>query len=403
MSPVELLRFSGRSLRAHRLRSGLSLLGVAIGIASVMVLTSLGEGARAYVVGQFASLGSNLVIVVPGKTETQAEAPLFSEAPHDLTIQDAQALARHSHRIARVAPITFGTAMAAHGERQREVLVLGTTAEMLAIRKLQVAAGRFLPEGDLDRGSRVCVIGATVQGELWGDENPLGTIVRIGQERYKVIGVLGPRGTSLGMDFDEVVEIPVQSALALFDRRGLFRIMAEVRSHEEIDAAAKEAVAILKERHEGIEDVTIIKQDSVLSAFGRILRVLTAALAAIAAISLAVAGIGIMNVMLVSVSERTGEIGLLKALGAERGQIFGVFLVEASVLSSAGGVLGVLSGYALSALVRSLWPALPAEPPGWAVASALVVAAVIGVGFGSIPARRAARLDPVLALARRGG
>jgi putative ABC transport system permease protein len=402
MTAADLVRFAMRSLRGHRLRSLLSLLGVAIGIASVIVLTSLGQGARTYVVGEFASLGSNLLIVVPGKTETEAEAPMINEAPNDLTVEDAQTLARRARRIVRVAPISLGTAMAAYGERMREVTVIGTTAEMLEIRKLHVSAGRFLPGGDLDRGARVCVIGAKIQRELYGDENPLGTILRVGEERYRVIGVLGPRGMSIGIDLDNVVEIPVQSALSLFNRRGLFRIFAEVRSHEELAAAAKETVEILKERHGGVEDVTIIRQDSMLSAFGNILSVLTAALLAIAAISLAVAGIGIMNVMLVSVSERTGEIGLMKALGAERGQILGVFLAEASLLSSVGGVVGVGAGYSLTAAVRSLYPAFPAEPPVWAVLAALVVAASIGIAFGALPARRAARLDPVLALARRG-
>lgn len=402
MSAVELLRFAGGSLRGHRLRSVLSLVGVAIGISSVMVLTSLGEGARSYVTGQFASLGSNLIIVVPGKTETESEAPIFSEAPNDLTLEDAEALVRRSPRIVRVAPISYGTAMAAHGELKRQVNVFGTTAEMLKVRKLEVAIGRFLPEGDLDRGARVCVIGAGVQRELFAGENPLGAVLRVGEERYKVIGVLAPRGTSLGFDMDDVVEIPVSSALALFNRTSLFRILVEVRSHEEIEAAAADVVAILKERHDGVEDVTVIRQDSVLAAFGKILGVLTAALAAIAAISLAVAGIGIMNVMLVSVTERTGEIGLLKALGAEKRQIIGVFLAEAALLSSVGGAVGVAMGYALAALVRHLWPNFPAEPPGWAVVSALIVAAVIGVAFGAVPARRAAALDPVLALARKG-
>jgi putative ABC transport system permease protein len=400
MTASDLLRFAMRSLRAHRLRSLLSLLGVAIGIASVIVLTSLGQGARTYVVGEFTSLGSNLLIVVPGKTETEAEAPMINEAPNDLTVEDARALARRSRRIVHVAPISLGTAMGAYGERMREITVIGSTAELLDIRKLHVAAGRFLPEGDLDRSARVCVIGAKVQRELYGDENPLGTILRVGEERYRVIGVLAPRGMSLAIDLDNVVQIPVQSALSLFNRRSLFRIFAEVRSHGELVAAAKETIEILKERHGGVEDVTIIRQDSMLSAFGNILSALTAALAAIAAISLAVAGIGIMNVMLVSVSERTGEIGLMKALGAERGQILGVFLAEAAALSSVGGVVGVAAGYALTAGVRSLYPAFPAEPPAWAVVAALFVAASIGITFGALPARRAARLDPVLALAR---
>ena len=213
---------------------------------------------------------------------------------------------------------------------------------------------------------------------------------------------MAPRGTSLGFNMDEIVEIPVSAAMALFNRTTLFRIFAEVRSREEMQSAAKDVVSILKERHDNVEDVTVIRQDSVLAAFDKILRVLTSALAAIAAISLGVAGIGIMNVMLVSVTERTAEIGLLKAVGADSRQVLGAFLVEASLLSTIGGALGVAGGYALAALARHLWPALPAQPPGWAVVAALVVAVGVGLGFGAMPARRAARLDPVLALARRG-
>jgi len=402
VSALELLRFAAGALRGHRLRTILSVLGVAIGVASVMVLTSLGEGARGYITGEFMSLGSNLLIVLPGKTETEAEAPIFSQAPHDLTLADMEDFVRRSPRVRRAAPILLGTAFAAHGERRREVSVIGTTAEMLPIRRMSMAIGRFLPEGELERGARVCVIGTKIKQELFPDENPLGTVLHVGGERFKVIGVMAPRGVSLGFDLDDMVEMPVSAAMSLFDRTTLFRIFVEARSHDELDAAAKDIVGVLKERHEGVEDVTVIKQDSLLSAFGKILSVLTGALAAIAAVSLGVAGIGIMNVMLVSVNERTGEIGLLKALGAGSRQILGAFLLEASVLSTIGGALGVLGGYALAALIRYHWPVLPAVPPGWAVVSALVVAVGVGLAFGALPARRASRLDPVAALAKRG-
>ena len=401
MSLVDLLRFAVGSLRGHRLRTALSVIGVGIGIASVMVLTSLGEGARAYVTGEFMSLGSNLLIIVPGKTETEGEAPIFSQAPRDLTLDDAQAVLRRCVRARRVAPLILGSAMAAHDEKQREVTVFGTTGDMLAIRQMKMQTGRFLPTGDVDRSARVCVIGSKLVEELYRGGNPLGTVIRVGQERFKVIGVLASRGTSLGFDMDEVVEIPVGAALALFNRTTLFRILVEIRSHEEIDAAALEAKSILKERHDGVEDVTIIKQDSVVKAFDKILSVLTAALAGIAAVSLGVAGIGIMNVMLVSVSERTGEIGLLKALGAARGQILAAFFAEAALLSSLGGVIGVAGGYGITALARRYWPALPAHAPSWAVVAAVVVAVGMGLVFGALPARRAGRLDPVTALARR--
>lgn len=402
MKATDLVRFSARSLQGHRLRSLLSLAGVAIGVASVMLLTSLGEGARLYITGEFASLGSNLIIVVPGKTETEGEAPIFSEAPHDLTLADTEALLRRSHHVARAAPISLGTAMAAHGGVMREVTVIGTTADFQKIRSIELSIGRFLPEGEVDRSARVCVIGAKIHRELFAGQNPLGEILRIGQERFKVIGVMASRGTSLGMDLDEIVDIPVSAALGLFDRRGLFRVFVEARTNEEIDAAASDIVSIIKERHDGVEDITIIRQDSVLSSLGKILSVLTAALVAIGAVSLAVAGIGIMNVMLVSVTERTAEIGLLRALGAQRSQVIQVFLVEASILSSAGGVLGILSGYGLAAVVRSIWPVLPARPPDWAVVAGAVVAIGVGLGFGAMPARRAALLDPKLALGRKG-
>ncbi len=402
MSFFDLLRYAAASLRGHRLRTALSVLGVGIGIASVMVLTSLGEGARAFVSGEFMSIGSNLLIVVPGKTETEGEAPIFSQAPHDLTLDDAQAVLRHCVRARRVAPALLGSAIAAHDGKQREVNVFGTTGEMLAIRQMKMQAGRYLPSGEMERSARVCVIGSKLVQELYGGANPLGTVLRVGQERFKVIGVLAPRGTSLGFDMDEVVEIPVGAAMALFDKTTLFRILVEVRSHEEIDAAAVEVTAVLKERHDGVEDVTIIKQDSVVKAFDQILTVLTAALAGIAAVSLGVAGIGIMNVMLVSVSERTSEIGLLKALGAGRGQILAAFVAEAALLSSFGGVLGVAGGYGITALTRTVWPALPAHAPSWAVVAAVVVAIGMGLVFGALPARRAGALDPVAALARHG-
>jgi len=401
MSLLDLLRFATAALRGHRLRTTLSVIGVAIGISSVMVLTSLGQGARSFVAGEFQSLGSNLLIVVPGRTETEGEAPLFSKAPHDLTLQDAEAILRRSPRIRRVAPIVFGTAMASTAERRRDVTVIGTTGEFLRIRQIRMFVGRFLPEGEAERSARVCVIGSKVLQELFGGENPLGTVLRIGAERFKVIGVMAPRGVSIGIDLDNVVQIPVSAALSLYDRSSLFRIFAEVRTHEELEAAAADVVAILRERHDGVDDVTVIRQDTVLAAFEQILVVLTAVLAAIAAISLAVAGVGIMNVMLVSVTERTGEIGLLKALGAGRRQILAAFLAEASLLSSLGGAVGMAGGYSLAALIRLLWPALPAHPPGWAVASAVAVAIGVGLAFGALPALRAARLDPVVALARR--
>jgi putative ABC transport system permease protein len=396
---LDLLRFAAGGLRGHRVRTFLSLLGVGIGVASVIVLTSLGEGARRYVIGEFTSLGSNLLIIVPGKTETRGMAPLISTAPHDLTREDAAALLQRVRWIRRVAPIVVGTATVKVGERSREITLVGTTRDMLEIRHLRMSTGRFLPPDLPD--AAVCVLGARVQRELFPDQSPLGQRIRIGDWRSRVIGVIAPRGVSIGTDLDEVVEIPVQTALRLYNRTGLFRILAEVSSHSELDRARQEALDVLRQRHGGQEDVTILTQDSVLDAFSQILGAMTAALAGIAAISLGVAGLGIMNVMLVSVSERTREIGLLKAVGVTSSQVIAVFLVEAAILSTSGGSLGLLAGVGAGQILRQLYPEFPFHAPGWAVVAALVVSCSVGLLFGILPARNASRLNPVQALMRR--
>ncbi|MCP5524942.1 MAG: ABC transporter permease [Verrucomicrobiales bacterium] len=399
MSPVDLAGYAAGALRGHRLRTGLSVLGVGIGVASVILLTSLGEGARRYVTGEFATLGSNLLIIIPGKTETQGMAPLVSTAPHDLTREDAAALLQRVPQIRRVAPIAVGTAAATAGSRSREVTVIGATHEILDIRHLKMASGRFLPP-DLPDAS-VCVLGARVQRELFPDQNPLGRWIRIGDWRFRVIGVIEPRGTSIGMDLDEVVEIPVGTALRVFNRSGLFRVLAEVGSHSDLGTVKQSVIDVLRERHAGQEDVTLLTQDSVLETFNQILGVLTAALAGIAAISLGVAGLGIMNVMLVTVSERGREIGLLKALGATHRQVLVVFLVEAAILSTAGGCLGLLGGLGSGRVLEHLYPDFPVQAPHWAIVAALIVSCSVGLLFGILPARRAARLNPVQALMRR--
>jgi putative ABC transport system permease protein len=400
VSGYDLLRFAATALHGHRLRTVLSVAGVAIGVASVIVLTSLGEGARLYVTDEFTNLGSNLLFVIPGKTETTGMAP-FGSVSHDLTLDDAEALRRRVPRIRYVAPLTMGEARARFGDRARDVTVAGTTAELRAVRDLRMQAGRYLPEGDPDRAPRVCVLGAEIRRELFADANPLGENLRIGDERYRVIGVIEPRGMSVGMDLDELIHVPVVRAMRLFDQTTLFRILVEVGSHEEVETVKGQIIAVITERHDGEEDVTLLSQDSVLSAFGRILTALTLALGGIAATSLTVAGVGIMNVMLVSVSERTREIGLLKAVGVTPAQVLLTFLVEASILSSLGGLLGFGAAIAGIRAFTYFYPAFPAQPPVWAVVGSLALSVSIGILFGALPARRAARLDPVQALAGR--
>lgn len=400
MSLRDLLGFALGALFGHRLRTALSLLGMAIGIAAVIVLTALGEGARRYVTGQFTQIGSNLVIVIPGKNETTGTVPGVGGVPNDLTLDDAQAIARRVPRVVRVAPISVGTETVSAGQRRRQVAVFGATEEYFLIRELQMREGRPLPAGDYDRGAPVAVLGEQTARELFGAERAVGQVVRIGGWRMQVIGVLASKGVQVGVNIDDLVLVPVATGLEMFNRTSLFRVLIQTRSHTDLEAVKTATAALLADRH-GEEDVTCVTQDAVVSTFSSILGALTLALAAIAAISLSVAGIGIMNVMLVSVSERTAEVGLLKALGARPGQILGAFLAEAALLSTAGGLLGLAVGWlAIEGMVR-LYPALPASPPVWAVVSAVVLSAAVGLVFGVLPARRATRLDPVLALAGR--
>jgi putative ABC transport system permease protein len=378
----------------------MSLLGVSIGVAAVVALTALGEGARVYVVGQFESIGTNLLIVLPGKTETTGAMPGFGGVPNDLTIGDAEAVVRGIPEIKKGAPVAMGTETVAHGERRRQVALAGTTHEMLDLRRLSLAQGRFLPPLEWDRGSPVAVLGTKLARELFPGENPLGGVVRIGEWRMRVIGILAPRGEQLGLDMDDVVLVPVATAMKMLNRSSLFRIILQVRSPAELDLAKAKVTSLLADRH-GEEDITCITQDAVLTAFDSILGALTMALGGIAAISLAVAGVGIMNVMLVSVSERTREVGLLKALGAGRRQILALFLTEAVLISTAGGLLGLALGWAAVGALVAMFPALPATPPPWAVVAALLLSSGVGAAFGVLPARRATRLDPVAALAGR--
>ncbi len=401
MNFFDLFRYAVRALSGHRLRSGLCLLGVAIGVTAVILLTSLGEGARRYVTGQFIDLGTHLLIVLPGKVETSGGMPGFGGVPNDLTLDDMQALRREIRGAKLIVPITVATETVRGAGRSRQVAIIGSNDELLPARRLAVRpGGSFLPPGDPRRGAPVAVLGTKVAKELFPGDNPLGRVIRIGEWRVRVIGILEKRGVQVGMDMDEVVVIPVALSMKMFNRRSLFRILISVDRHQQIERVKERVIEIISERHDE-EDITCITQDSVISTLSDILGALTLALAAIAGISLSVAGIGIMNVMLVAVAERSREVGLLKALGVERHQIVAAFLTEAVLLASAGGVLGLAVGWAGVKVIVSLYPAFPASPPSWAVAAALVVAGGTGMLFGVLPALRAARLDPVAALSGR--
>ena len=402
MRGADLIRFARDAATGNRLRASLLVLAMAIGVAAVVVLTALGDGARRYVMNEFSSLGSNLVIVLPGRSQTGGFSPgnAITNTTRDLTIDDAQALQRAS-AVARVAPLAVGTSEISAGGQLREVMVAGTVSQYINLRNMTMAQGRFLSPGDWRGGASEAVIGAKVRDEIFGSTPSLGQLVRIGDRRFRIVGVLAASGQGLSMNTDELVFVPVSIAQSMFNSNTLFRILIEANSRDAIETAKVQVADIIKLRHEGEQDVTVITQDAVLATFDRLLGALTLGVAGIAAISLAVAGILVMNVMLVSVSQRTAEIGLLKALGATGGGIRLVFLTEATMLSLAGAIVGYLLGQLAAALIRQLYPTFPAYPPDWAVFAGLATALVTGILFGVLPARRAAQLDPVQALSKR--
>ncbi len=395
------LGFAWGALTASRMRTLLVTLAAAIGVAAVVILTALGEGARQYILGEFSQLGSELLIVLPGKTEKGGGPPGFIfETERDLTLQDTSALRRLPH-VRAVSPLSVGAIDISVGAHAREAILLGSDASFEQTRKLKMRRGEFLPPLDLDEAQAVVVIGATLARELFGNASPLGQWVRLGQRRFRVVGVLAEQGTSLGQNLDEAAIIPVASAQALFDNPALFRILIEVDSRPHLPSVENAARHLLTELHQGEEDFTLITQDAVLSTFDEIFGVLTLSVAGIAAISLLVAGIIIMNVMLVSVSQRRAEVGLLMALGAPRGLILRLFLLEALLIGLLGALAGSLLGRAGVLILAEAYPSFPVMTPTWAYLAAAGTALGAGMLFGWLPARRAARLDPVRALTGR--
>ena len=403
MKAYDVTRLSLQSLQRYPLRTAMLLVAIAIGVAAVVLLTAVGEGARRYVTGQFASLGTHLLIVLPGRAETTGsgiQGLLIGETARELTLDDTMAIGR-SPRIRQVTPLVLGAGTASWGPRERDITVLGTSAPMLEIQHWTMGSGRFLPPGDLDVAQPVCVLGDVVATELFGSTPPVGQWLRIGDARCRVLGVLAQQGLAGGFNVDETVIMPVASAQQIFNTAAVFRILAEAADRDTVQAARRDIIEIVKARHAGEEDITVVTQDALVSTFDSIFNMITAGLAAIAAISLVVAGVLIMNVMLVAVSQRTAEIGLLKAIGARRRQIMALFLTEAACLSLLGALVGMAAGSAGVWLMRVAFPVLDFAAPQWASLSAIAVAIASGLVFGILPARRAAALDPVNALMRR--
>ncbi|HEY3518906.1 MAG TPA: ABC transporter permease [Gammaproteobacteria bacterium] len=404
MKARDVALMSLHALRRYPLRTAMLLTAIAIGVAAVVLLTAVGEGARRYVTGQFSSLGTELLIVLPGRVETSGggsiQGLLVGETARELTLDDVLAIER-SPRIRRVTPLVLGAGTVSSGARERDITILGTGAAMLAIQHWIMGSGRFLPESDLDTAQPVCVLGYTVARELFPGASPLGAWVRIGDARCRVLGALAEQGLAGGFNVDETVIMPVASAQQIFNTSAVFRILVEANGLDAVPAARRDIIEIVKQRHAGEEDITVVTQDALVSTFDTIFNMITAGLAAIAAISLVVAGVLIMNVMLVAVSQRTAEIGLLKAVGARNRQILALFLTEAACLSLLGACVGIALGAGGIWVMKLLFPVLDFAAPPWASASAVVVAILSGLVFGILPARRAASLDPVTALMRR--
>jgi putative ABC transport system permease protein len=386
-----------RAITAQRLRSFLTLLGIAVGIAAVILLTSIGEGIHRFVLAEFTQFGTNIASISPGKVKTSGPAPTgIPTSVRPLTLDDARLLTHLPHVTGMTAMVWGNTEVGANG-RLRRTTVNGVGADMLKVYSMKVKSGQFLPDENLENARAFVVLGAKLKSELFGNANPLGARVRVGNLQFRVLGVLEAKGQFLGVDLDDAAYIPTARALELYNRDGMMKI--DVAYAEGVPAAnvVDSIKATLKARH-GREDFTITTQEDMLRTLSNILDILTMAVGALGSISLLVGGVGIVTIMTIAVSERTGEIGLLVALGAPRRTILGLFLGEAVALSALGGVIGLVLGMGLAQLIHLAVPALPVHTPLTFVLLAEVVAIAIGLLAGVLPARRAAQLDPVQAL-----
>jgi putative ABC transport system permease protein len=397
MDAVELTRFAVGALVGHRLRSFLSAFGVAIGVAAVILLTSLGEGTRSYMVGQFTQFGTSLVGINPGKVKTFGVPGVFGGTTHKLTIDDAEAL-RRIPGAGEVVPVVMGPARVEGNGRGRSVVLYGVGWEAANAWRFNVAQGSFLPRMDPRRSGSYAVLGTKLARELFATASPLGQRVRVGGWSLLVIGVMEPKGQLLGFDLDDTAFIPVATAMDLFNLVELHEVDVVAASVDEIPSVVEGIRRVLSDRHRGEEDFTITTQSEMLGTFNRVLNMITVAVSGIAGISLIVGAIGILTIMWISVHERTAEIGLLRAMGVGSSTVQGLFLLESVLLAVSGGLIGLGAGFSIAAVIRVAAPGIPLKTPAGAVVAALVMCVVVGVLSGVAPARRAAGLDPIEAL-----
>ena len=396
MKTFDSLKFSYTAIAAHRLRSFLTTLGIAIGVASVILLTSIGEGVQHFIVAEFTQFGTNLLAIVPGKTSTMGMSGAVISNVRPLTIEDELALNKLPQVEATVS-VVQGNGEVEAGRLQRRTTILGVGPHAPLVWQFKVSIGNFLPPDDPRAARSYVVLGSKVRSELFGITNPLGEVVRIGSFRFRVIGVMESKGQILGFDLDDAVYIPAAKSLEMFNRESLMEIDVLYSATASAEAMSERVRQLLIDRH-GHEDFTITTQEKMLGVLGDVLDKLTLAVGALGGISLLVGGVGVLTIMTISVRDRTSEIGLLRALGATRSQILHLFLKEAVFLSLAGGAAGLIIGWTVSRLIHQLVPALPTRTSMLYVVLSLVVSGVIGLAAGVIPARQAADMDPQEAL-----
>jgi putative ABC transport system permease protein len=393
----ELVSLSLRTVSEHRLRSVLSMLGIAIGIASVILLTSIGEGTRVYMLEQFSQFGTNILVINPGKAETVGIPGALGGSTHKLTIDDAEALKRLPG-VLELAPLVYGTGRVEAAGRGRSVFIYGSTPNVPEVWQWGVRTGSFWPDTDPRRGANLAVLGSKLKRELFGETNALGQFIKMGGSRYRVIGVMEPKGQFLGIDLDDAAWAPLASVMKIFNLDEINEIDITFNHASELDGVRESVRRTLIDRHDGREDFSLTSQDEMLRVFGNVMDIITGAVGAIAGVSLVVGAIGILTMMWIAVGERTSEIGLVRAIGATRRQVQLVFLTESAALALLGGLLGIGGGLGVCALLRAALPGLPVETPMVFVVAAALVSLLTGIASGVLPARRAAGLDPVEAL-----
>lgn len=392
----DLIRLTTSSFLAYRLRSFLTGLGIAIGITAVILLTSIGEGLHQFVLSEFSQFGTNIITIQPGKTQTQGGNVGIFGSVRPLSLDDADAL-RHLPYVDNVNPSVMGNAEVRANGKTRRITVFGEGRDFANAFTMKVQSGSFWPDEDNEQARALVVLGAKVSKELFTGQNPLGSYLRVGGQRYRVVGMMEPKGQVLGLDLDDTVFIPAARAMELLNRPGLIEIQVSYRASANVNAVIRAITERLKERH-GREDFTVISQEQSLDVLSSVLDVITFAVGALGGISLLVGGVGILTIMTMAVTERTSEIGLLRALGAQERQVLTLFLGEAILLSALGGLAGLALGVGIAQMLHLLFPALPVHTPWMFAVLAELSAVSIGLVAGVVPARRAARLDPVEAL-----